>query len=96
MSRYQISPPARQDLIDIRDFIAKDNRATARKVLARIRAACRMLAQRPEVGHLRTDLASEPLRFWPAYSYLIIYRPNSKPIEIVRVLHGARDVSAIL
>ena len=96
MSRYQISPPARQDLIDIRDFIAKDNRAAARKALTRIRAACRMLAKRPQVGHLRADLASEPLRFWPVYSYLIIYRPNSKPIEVVRVLHGARDVSAIL
>jgi antitoxin ParD1/3/4/toxin ParE1/3/4 len=96
MSRYQISPPARQDLIDIRTFIAKDNRTVAKKVLARIRAACRMLAKRPQAGHLRADLAPEPLRFWPVYSYLIIYRPNSKPIEIVRVLHGARDISAIL
>jgi len=96
MSRYQIAPPARQDLIDIRNFIAKENRAAARKVLAQIRAACRTLAKRPKLGHLRTDLASEPLRFWPVYSYLIIYRPNSKPIEVVRVLHGARDISAIL
>jgi plasmid stabilization system protein ParE len=96
MSRYQISRPARQDLIDIRNFIAKDNRAAARKVLTRIRAACRMLAKRPQVGHLRTDLASEPLRFWPVYSYLIIYRPGSRPIEVVRVLHGARDISAIM
>jgi len=59
MSRYP-----RQDLLDILDFIAKDNRAAARKVLAKIRAACRMLAKRPQVGHLRTDLAPEPLRFW--------------------------------
>lgn len=43
-----------------------------------------------------TDLASESLRFWPVYSYLIIYRPNSEPIEVVRVLHGARDISAIM
>ena len=94
--RYRISPPARQDLIDIRNFIAKDNRAAARKVLARIRAACRMLAKRPQVGHLRADLASEPLRFWPVYSYLIIYRPNSKPIEVVRVLQAAADAERFL
>jgi plasmid stabilization system protein ParE len=68
MSRYRISPPARQDLIDILDFIAKDNRTVAKKVLARIRAACRMLAKRPQAGHLRADLAPEPLRFWPEYS----------------------------
>ena len=96
MSRYQISPLARQDLIDIPNFIAKDNRTAARKVLARIRTAYRFLAKRPELGHLRTDLASEPLRFWSVSSYLIIYRPDSKPIEIVRVLHGARDISAII
>jgi plasmid stabilization system protein ParE len=68
MSRYQISPSARQDLIDIRDFIAKGNRAAARRVFGQIRAACRMLANRPQLGHLRADLASEPLRFWPVYS----------------------------
>ncbi len=48
------------------------------------------------MGHLREDLAEEPLRFWPVYSYLIIYRPDSRPLEIVRVLHGARDVRNLL
>ena len=96
MSRYQLSAPARLDLIEIRDFISRDSRIAARKVLAGIRAACRLLAKRPEIGHLRTDLVAEPLRFWPVYSYLIVYRPESEPIEIVRVLHGARDVSAII
>ena len=48
------------------------------------------------MGHLRTDLAQEPLRFWPVYSYLIIYRPDAEPLEIVRVLHGARDVAQLL
>jgi plasmid stabilization system protein ParE len=60
MTRYQISPAARQDLIDIQSFIARENQAAARKVLAQIRAACRMLAHRPGLRHLRTDLASEP------------------------------------
>ena len=48
------------------------------------------------MGHLREDLAREPLRFWPVYSYLIIYRPDSRSLEIVRVLHGARDVKNLL
>jgi antitoxin ParD1/3/4/toxin ParE1/3/4 len=56
----------------------------------------RRLAQTPGMGHLREDLADEPLRFWPVYSYLIIYRPETDPLEIVRVLHGARDVRAVL
>ena len=73
MSRYQLSAPARQDLIEIRDFISKDSKIAARKVLAEIRAACLLLAKRPNIGHLRKDLVAEPLRFWPVYSYMIVY-----------------------
>jgi len=36
------------------------------------------------------------VRFWPVFSYLIVYDPLKKPVEIVRVLHGKRDVEEIL
>lgn len=55
-----------------------------------------MLAQSPGLGHTRDDLTSLPLRFWPVFSYLIVYDPARRPIEIVRVLHGARDLRRIL
>ena len=96
MIRYRLSQPARKDLVEIRDFISKENRFAARKLLTQLRAACRMLARHPDSGHLRTDLASEPLRFWPVRSYLIVYRPNTKPPDIVRILHGARDISLLI
>ena len=38
----------------------------------------------------------EPVRFWSVYSYLIVYKPDSKPLKVIRVLHGARDVGAVL
>jgi plasmid stabilization system protein ParE len=41
----------------------------------------------PGMGRLRRDLAAEPLRFWHVRSYLIIYRREKRPIEIVAVLH---------
>lgn len=56
----------------------------------------RKLAQMPEVGHLRQDLSEEPLRFWMIYSYLIIYRPETRPLQILRVLHASRDVRRLL
>jgi plasmid stabilization system protein ParE len=56
----------------------------------------RRLATMPGLGHVREDLADESLRFWSVYAYLIIYRPATDPLLIVRVLHGARDVRAIL
>lgn len=45
------------------------------------------------MGHIRNDLADESLRVFSVFSYLIIYRPETKPVEIIRVIHGARDVA---
>lgn len=56
----------------------------------------RLLAERPGIGHTRTDLADETVRFWPVFSYLVIYRPDTNPIQIVRVLRGKRDVRRLL
>jgi antitoxin ParD1/3/4/toxin ParE1/3/4 len=56
----------------------------------------RKLAERPGMGHLREDLADEPVRFWPVYSYLVIYRADARPLQIVRVLHASRDVRTLL
>lgn len=53
------------------------------------------IAGTPGLGHLREDLADEPLRFYPVWSYLVIYRLTD-PIQVVRVLHGARDVAGEL
>jgi plasmid stabilization system protein ParE len=50
----------------------------------------------PEMGHLRRDLTSESFRFWSVYSYLVIYRAEARPVQILRVIHGARDVRSIL
>ena len=56
----------------------------------------RRLAQMPELGHVHQDLVQETLRFWPVRSYLIIYRPDAEPIQIVRVLSGYRDIAELL
>ena len=58
--------------------------------------AFRALAAMPGMGHFRQDLTEAPLLFWPVASYLIVYRPETEPLEIIRVLHGARDLIEIL
>jgi antitoxin ParD1/3/4/toxin ParE1/3/4 len=65
-------------------------------VLQEITAAFRLLASHPEAGHLRSDLTPLPVKFWPVFSYLIVYNPGARPLAIVRVLHGRQDVAAIL
>ena len=64
--------------------------------MVRFVAAFRLLAKQPWLGHTREDLLSPEIRLWPVGEYLILYVPARMPIEIVAVVHGARDVPAIV
>ena len=50
----------------------------------------------PGIGHKREDLTAYPVLFWSVGGYLVIYRATSRPIEIVAVTQGARDIPAFL
>jgi plasmid stabilization system protein ParE len=54
------------------------------------------LAESPGIGHTPEDLTDRPLKFWSIYSYLVVYDPESRPLTIIAVLHGARDVEKLL
>jgi toxin ParE1/3/4 len=97
MSRLIIAPEARRDLREIRDYIAKDDPGAARRVLTRLRDVARMLAGAPAMGRARPELGAD-IRSFAADRYVPFYRPlrRAAGIQLVRVLHGARDVDAIL
>jgi plasmid stabilization system protein ParE len=46
----------------------------------------------PDQGHKRPDLTSCPLRFILVHDYLIAYAPEEKPLWVVAVLHGRRNL----
>lgn len=96
MSRYILSPAAVEDLDSIWLFIAEDNLDAAERVVAELEEACSRLAANPNIGHVREDLADSSFRFWPVRSYLIVYRPATKPLQVVRFWHGARGVPNLL
>ena len=48
------------------------------------------------MGHKREDLTPYAVLFWPVGAYLIIYRADRRPIEIVAVTQGSRDIPAFL
>jgi plasmid stabilization system protein ParE len=54
------------------------------------------LGQTPGMVHRRDDLTSYPVLFWPVGAYRIIYRAERRPIEIVAVTQGSRDIPAFL
>lgn len=96
-ARFDLSLEAAADLREIADYIADDDPAAARRFIRKLRDTMAKIAQFPAMGHLRDDLAPQPIRFWPVGRYVIVYRQaEDQPVEIVRVLHGARDVAALL
>ena len=95
MKRYVLSPAATADVEQIVAFLDEHAPHATDAVLSRIRSAMRRIASTPGIGHLRKDLADEPLRFVSVWSYLVVYR-LTRPVEIVRVVHGARDVARVL
>jgi toxin ParE1/3/4 len=96
MPRLIFAPEARQDLREIRDHIAKDNPKAARRVVARLRDLARLLAGAPAMGRDRSELGTN-VRSFVADRDVLFYRPLRRRagIELVRVLHGARDVDAV-
>lgn len=92
MSRYALTRLAAGDLEQIWEFIAGDHVEAADRVIDDIHDALEALADFPEMGHRRDDLADAALRIWPVHSYLIVYRPERRPIEVVRIISGFRDL----
>ncbi len=96
MRPFVLTPRAEQDINEIWDYIAADSIPAADRVLRELEAALRRLAKTPGMGHVREDLADRRHRFFPVYSYLIVYRAEAKTLVVIRVLHAARDVQTIL
>ena len=98
MRRYILTAEAQQDLREIRDYLTSEGgRRVARYVVSAFVVAFRRLAKSPGIGHRREDLTPhESLLFWPVFSYLIVYWRDSKPLAIIAVLHGKREVAKLL
>ena len=99
MSRYQFTPQAVDDLFEIWSYIARDSTRAANRVEAAVYDACAFLAEGPLRGRTREEITAHPLRFWTVQAfpnYIIVYDPQSDPLQIIRILHGSRDVLAIL
>ncbi len=102
MSRVIRRQAARTDLVEIvHYYIGKGSPATARRFRVQAEATVQRLASIPGLGacydHENPALAG--LRYFPVSRFkklLVFYRPAEDAIEIVRVLHGARELSRIL
>ncbi len=79
---------------EILSFISQDNPIAARNLLAKIKGKFALLVDNPAIGVMRNELRAG-LQALPVGNYLIFYRRNFGSIEIVRILHGARDIAGL-
>lgn len=93
---FLLSAQAAHNLTDIYEYLAERNLQAAEKIRLEIWQAIQKIADMPLIGHSRRDLTSQPVLFWNVRNFLIIYLPDSRPIEIVAVLHGKRNLIKIL
>ncbi|MCF6210414.1 MAG: type II toxin-antitoxin system RelE/ParE family toxin [Gammaproteobacteria bacterium] len=87
-----ISPEAEQDLLDIWLYIAEDSSVNAGRFLDRLEGKALKLTEFTEIGIDRPELAAD-LKSFPVDRYVLYYRVNTGGIELVRVLHGSRDIN---
>ena len=90
MARPRFTTDAFRDLEEIVRYLGARDPAAASRWMDRIEAECWQLAREPGIGQLRPDLAPD-LRFFPLGNYLIFYRASAEGIQVIRIIHGARD-----
>ena len=95
MKPVYVSPEAESDLADIWSYIAGWDEDAADAVIARIRSINDQLSKYPYLGRSRDELTTD-LRSMSVKPYIVYYRVCDDAIEIVRVLHGARDQAAAI
>ncbi|MGD8261974.1 MAG: type II toxin-antitoxin system RelE/ParE family toxin [Desulfobacterales bacterium] len=85
------SVPAKNDLKQIHDYIAKDSKYYARRVIQEIVAKTETLADFPEIGRVVPEISDQNTRELLVYSYRLVYEISARGIEILSIIHGRRD-----
>jgi toxin ParE1/3/4 len=89
-----ITPLASSDLIEIWSYIADDSVASADAFIDKLYETIQLLVGNPGSGRHREELAPG-IQSFPFGRYIIFYRVIAGAIEIVRVLHAARDIATL-
>lgn len=95
MAQILFTPLAAEDLREIWTYLAENaGSESANKFLVEIRDKCQTLAEFPESGRLRPELLIN-LRSFPFKHYNIFYMPLTNGVEVLRIVHGSRDIQQL-
>ena len=93
--KVRFNPKAKADLQSAVRYIAADSKKAARRWAASIKDNCGKLAETPGLGVPKPELGPD-VRMLVVGSYLVFCETGTKGVEIVRIIHGARDWQGIL
>ena len=94
MSKIRISKRALVDIRMIWAHVAQDRPASADALIDSFYKRFRLVAMNPMIGEARPDLRRD-LRILSVGKYVIGFRRVSQGVQIVRVVHGARDIGSL-
>jgi len=94
MGTVRYSPTARVDLLSIADWIARDSPAAAARLVDQIDAKLELLADFPEASEAVGEILPEMRRSLVG-SYVVYHRRRGDELEVIRIVHGARDIRNI-
>ena len=96
MAKARHTPAADQDLVQISTYIANDNPTAAFRWLDEMQEVCDLLAEQPGLGQQVQTKRLGQVRRHAVGNYLIYYRPITEGVEILHVVHGAREQDRIV
>ncbi len=94
MSRVIFAPEADDDLMEIARYIAKRNLPAAERFIDAVYETGELLANHPEMGRTRDELAPG-IRSFPIGAFVLFYRHAAGGIEVARILRGSRDIPSL-
>lgn len=86
-------PQAEADILEIWDYIAEDSMAEADRWVDRLHEKLAIWATQPTMGRARDELAPG-VRSLAFGRYVVFFESLPDGIDVVRVLHGSRDIDA--
>ena len=95
MMRLLLSPRVAADLEEIGDYIARDSPFQAIRFIRLIHARIKEISGHPEVYRLRPEIG-EDARLATMGHYVIQFRIRRGTVRVERVVHGSRDLIAML
>ena len=91
MARVIRSVQAQLDLEGILDYLDSQSTEAADRFATKFDQACELHAEHPQIGASSEEYAPN-LRHFTVWNYAVFYRPIEGGVELIRIIHGARDI----